>query len=407
MDEVGSRKVLGFLGTPRIVYRDGVQAKRCARRCTTRMVVSREYSERPVSDDSPKLNSDIPVFDRHTAAGKLSEQMPWDTTATGVQSLSYFDQRLRFLKKRERILNKAYKECQRITSTYAKTFYLGTSFLSKEKRLPVWAIYVWCRRTDDIVDGPRALGRRDELEKTLQGWEERLAGVFKGNARDALDLALVDVVEKYPLLRVQPFTDMIEGMRMDLDKFRYKTWDELYTYCYRVAATVGLMTLPIMGTSRPGLAAYEEAKSPAIALGIALQITNILRDVGEDRHRGRIYIPQEDMQRFNYTEEELFNGVVNKNYIELMKFEIARARHYFKLAEEGILMLSPDARLPVRASMDIYSGILNQLEENGYDNFSKRAYVPKMKKMMMLPLCWLRIQQEGAFRHLYNALGSP
>eukprot|EP00188_Purpureofilum_apyrenoidigerum_P000184 Plantae.Rhodophyta-Purpureofilum_apyrenoidigerum.ctg10714.p1 GENE.Plantae.Rhodophyta-Purpureofilum_apyrenoidigerum.ctg10714~~Plantae.Rhodophyta-Purpureofilum_apyrenoidigerum.ctg10714.p1 ORF type:complete len:368 (-),score=57.70 Plantae.Rhodophyta-Purpureofilum_apyrenoidigerum.ctg10714:269-1372(-) len=367
--------------------------------------------------------------------------MPWDTTAPGVQSLSYFDQRLRFLKKRERILNKAYKECQRITATYAKTFYLGTSFLSKEKRLPVWAIYVWCRRTDDIVgkwgspqlrpfqlgraplgregvrgnadalptgtDGPRAQGRREELERALQSWQERLAAVFEGNARDALDLALVDVVEKYPLLQPQPFTDMIEGMRMDLEKFRYETWDELYTYCYRVAATVGLMTLPIMGTSRPGVGAYEEAKEPAVALGIALQITNILRDVGEDRHRGRIYIPQEDMKRFNYTEDELFKGVVNKNYIELMKFEIARARHYFQQAEEGILMLAPDARLPVRASMDIYSGILNQLEENGFDNFNKRAYVPKLKKMMMLPLCWLRIQQEGAFRLLYNAIGSP
>eukprot|EP00189_Rhodosorus_marinus_P004711 CAMPEP_0113965670 /NCGR_PEP_ID=MMETSP0011_2-20120614/7879_1 /TAXON_ID=101924 /ORGANISM="Rhodosorus marinus" /LENGTH=366 /DNA_ID=CAMNT_0000978219 /DNA_START=395 /DNA_END=1495 /DNA_ORIENTATION=- /assembly_acc=CAM_ASM_000156 len=366
------------------------------------MVVSRDITEKASEEPTKRLE----MTERNL--GSSLDPVPWDTTATSaVRKLSFSEQQHRFETKRERILKKAYLECKRITASYAKTFFLGTSLLSEEKRLPVWAIYVWCRRTDDIVDGPRAAGNDDEVREVLADWEKRIDEIFAGRAFDALDLALVDVVQKFPLLRSQPFFDMVEGMKMDLQKSRYETWQELYLYCYRVAATVGLMTLPIMGTATPGKAALEEAKEPAIALGIALQITNILRDVGEDAGRGRIYIPKEDMEKFNYTEEELFNGVINENYIDLMKFEIARARDYFQQAEAGIAMLAPDARLPVRASMDIYGGILTQLEANRYDNFTKRAYVTKAKKISMLPLSWMRTVEDGPGAALYNLLGRP
>ena len=187
---------------------------------------------------------------------------------------------------------------------------------------------------------------------------------------------LADTVVQYPDLPIAPFKDMVLGMLMDtpghpLAKDRYETWDDLYEYCYRVAGTVGLMTLPIMGTA-PGFT-QDDAKKPAEALGIAFQITNILRDVGEDAVRGRIYLPREDMDRFGVTEKQIFDGRIDDNYRELVKFEIARAREYYSQALSGIPMLAPSARLPVRSSLDMYSKILRRIEENEYDNFKKAS----------------------------------
>jgi len=227
------------------------------------------------------------------------------------------------------------------------------------------------------------------MTSDLAAWRARLNSVWQGEATDALDLTLLDTRMKYPSLSIEPFLDMIEGMKMDTPQFgqnRYKTWDDLYLYCYRVASTVGLMSLPIFGTA-PGYT-EEQAKSPAIALGIGLQITNILRDVGEDARRGRIYLPQEDMERFNVTERQILNNVLDDNYIKLMKFEIQRARDYYKEAQDGIPMLAPAARLGVQAASDIYSQILNKVEDNGYDNFRFRAYVKSNEKLSLLLSSW-------------------
>ena len=247
--------------------------------------------------------------------------------------------------------------------------------MSDAQRKAVWAIYVWCRRTDDIVDSPVAmLQGTARLTAEIEEWEGRLERIWEGIPTDTLDLALADTVVQYPDLPIAPFKDMVLGMLMDtpghpLAKDRYETWDDLYEYCYRVAGTVGLMTLPIMGTS-PGFT-QDDAKKPAEALGIAFQITNILRDVGEDAVRGRIYLPREDMDRFGVTEKQIFDGRIDDNYRELVKFEIARAREYYSQALSGIPMLAPSARLPVRSSLDMYSKILRRIEENEYDNFKK------------------------------------
>ena len=189
---------------------------------------------------------------------------------------------------------------------------------------------------------------------------------------------------------------MIKGMLMDTPQSgqdRYETWDDLYTYCYRVAGTVGLMVLPILGAA-PGYT-EEEAKKPALALGVALQITNILRDVGEDAVRGRIYIPRKDMERFGVTEEQILSYQLDNNYIRLVQFYIEKAKFYYKQAEEGIPMLAPSARLPVRVSLDMYGQILDKIEANGYDNFRRRAYVSKTEKLLTLPLSWWRTKTAG------------
>jgi phytoene synthase len=322
---------------------------------------------------------------------------PWDTT-TGAIGLSHLERKIAFLRRRQRLLQQAYKECGRITSVFAKTFYLGTLFLPKWKRNAIWAVYVWCRRTDDLVDGPRVRQRDESLRQTLADWERRLERVWAGYAQDALELALFDTVRKFPSLRMDPFRDMIQGMLMDVDRARYETFDELYLYCYRVAGTVGLMALPILGIDPERCSSEAEAVEPALALGIALQLTNILRDVGEDALRGRIYLPLEEIHHFGYSEEELFAGIVNDKYQELIKFQIARVRAYYRTAEHGIAKLHPDARLPIRASLDMYRQILDAIEENDFDNFHRRAYVSKLRKALTLPVSWLRVQDtEGTW----------
>lgn len=355
-------------------------------------------------DRAPELDAlelqALPVVGTPTTAS--SSLAPWDTT-TSANGVSFFGRRLDYERRRREILAKAFKECERITALHAKTFYLGTSFLTPAKRQAVWAVYTWCRRTDDLVDGPRVVQRSSSLRDVLAGWRTRLDAIFAAGRgpregekvvppRDALDLALADVVHRYPGMEITPFADMIDGMIMDVELDRFATWEDLHIYCYRVAGTVGLMTLPIMGSVDGTQAGLRASAEPALALGVALQLTNILRDVGEDRLRGRIYLPLEDLKHFGYTEEDLLAGVLDDRYRALMAFQIARARAYFADAEAGIALLSEDAQLPVRASLDMYAGILDVLEANGYDNFTRRAYVSRWGKLATLPASWARLQ---------------
>lgn len=282
----------------------------------------------------------------------------------------------------------AYEACRQITAEYSKTFYLGTLLMTPAKRRAIWAIYVWCRRTDELVDGPQAALT---TEDTLDRWEKQLHSIFQGHPVDDTDVALVDTLKQFPL-DIQPFKDMIEGQRMDLDKARYYTFEELELYCYRVAGTVGLMSTTVMGIDTDQLTAPWRRSEPlpnpteeAVALGIANQLTNILRDVGEDASRGRIYLPLEDLALFDYTEEDLMNGVLDDRWRALMQFEIQRARKFYQQAEKGISLLSPDARWPVWAAQVLYSKILDVIEQNGYDVFNQRAYVPALQKLTCLP----------------------
>ncbi len=289
----------------------------------------------------------------------------------------------------------AYEYCRQITAQYSKTFYLGSLLMPKAKREAIWAIYVWCRRTDELVDGPDALLTTPE---TLDRWEQQLESVFAGHPLDDPDVALVDALERFPM-DIQPFRDMIAGQQMDLYRSRYETFEELELYCYRVAGTVGLMSSDILGIEEEyspapwdGDKVVVNSQEAAIALGVANQLTNILRDVGEDAQRGRIYLPLEDLALFGYTETDLFNGVVDDRWRELMKFEINRSRKFYTQAEKGIRCLSADSRLPVWAALMLYQGILGAIEKNDYDVFTKRAYVPKVKKMLTLPVAFLRAQ---------------
>eukprot|EP00816_Leptocylindrus_hargravesii_P001024 CAMPEP_0196812046 /NCGR_PEP_ID=MMETSP1362-20130617/20204_1 /TAXON_ID=163516 /ORGANISM="Leptocylindrus danicus, Strain CCMP1856" /LENGTH=497 /DNA_ID=CAMNT_0042187463 /DNA_START=17 /DNA_END=1510 /DNA_ORIENTATION=+ len=304
----------------------------------------------------------------------------------------------------EQILAKSYEESGDVTSAFAKTFYLGTKLMPQDAQRAIWAIYVWCRRTDEIVDAERT-GYATEEEANeamltdLSAWEVRTERLWShGEVVDILDLPLLDVLCKTTAkgdpLDITPFKDMIRGMLMDIPNLgqdRYQTWEELHLYCYRVAGTVGLMSMPIFGTADKFTA--EDAKEPALSLGVAFQITNILRDVGEDAvNRGRVYLPRDDMAKFGVTEEQILNQQMDDNYKRLMQFEIARARKYYARAQRGVAMLAPASRLPVQSSLDCYGAILDKIEkENDYNSLQYRAYVGKWEKLFMVLLSWWKI----------------
>lgn len=290
-------------------------------------------------------------------------------------------------------LQESYERCRQITAECSKTFYMGTLLMPEAKRRAIWAIYVWCRRTDELVDGPQG---KFTTESTLDHWESQLELLFSGHPKDDLDVAMVDTLEHFDL-DIQPFRDMIAGQRMDLHRSRYDTFEELKLYCYRVAGTVGLMSTTVMGMDTTINAAPWRQLNPvvppiqeAVSLGIANQLTNILRDVGEDARRDRIYLPLEDLALFDYTEEDLFNGVIDDRWRALMRFQIQRSLKYYQEAESGIGRLHPDARWPVWSALMLYRKILEVIVENDYDVFNRRAFVPRTRKLLCLPQALIR-----------------
>lgn len=268
-------------------------------------------------------------------------------------------------------LRSAYGQCREITRVASKTFFLASLFLSPEKRRAVWAVYAVCRTADDLVDTMAPAGERlaqiDELER-------KLLSAMAGNATEPIFLAYADASATFGI-PIEPALALLRGARMDITIRRYATYDELCEYCYLVASTVGLLVLPILGYAAPAALEY------GAMLGRAMQLTNILRDVGEDALMGRVYLPAEDLERFGYTEEDVFAKVVDERFVALMRYEIERVREIYLEAEPGIAMLAPESRYTVRLALSLYRRILRAIELNDYDVFTRRAYVPFRSKL--------------------------
>ncbi len=268
-------------------------------------------------------------------------------------------------------LRAAYQTCREITRVASKTFFLASLFLSAEKRRAVWAVYAFCRTADDVVDRTAAAG--DRLA-AIENLERKLLAAANGHPTEPIFVAYADAMQRFSI-PIGPALELLRGARMDVTVRRYATYDELCTYCYLVASTVGLLVSPILGYASP------EALDYGITLGRAMQLTNILRDVGEDSLMGRIYLPAEDLERFGYGEGLIFEQVVDRNFIELMRFEIARVRALYEEAEPGIALLAPESRYTVRLALSLYRRILASIELNGYNVFTRRAYVPLRSKI--------------------------
>ncbi len=307
----------------------------------------------------------------------------------------------------QRQIKEAYESCRQVVQHASKTFYLGSLFLPPPKRESIWAIYAFCRRVDDIVDeasgkiAPRVghLNGAEDPKRELDRWREGMMNLYQrgGSDENFILRAWSSMLEEYDV-PLEPALDLLNGVEMDLSISRYETFEQLHLYCYRVAGTVGLLTSPIFGYRD------KQALPLAVELGIALQLTNILRDIGEDAARDRIYLPMEDMRRFGYTETELMNGVINESFRQLVLFEMSRANEYYHRAKPGIDMLNLDCQLAVRLSSMLYSGILDRIHINQYNVFTKRASVPLKNKLAALSHCWVvqQMQNMGERVWLYN-----
>jgi phytoene synthase len=269
-------------------------------------------------------------------------------------------------------LDECYRHCRDIARVHSKTFYLSSLFLAPEKRRAVWAVYAFCRTADDIVDQVTPAAER---LAAIDYWERALLAAYSGNAEDPIMVALHDAVSRFSI-PIEPALDLLRGARLDITVRRYATYNDLREYCYLVASTVGLLTSPILGYTSDAALEY------GVALGRAMQMTNILRDVGEDARMGRIYLPLDEMQRFGYTESSLFEEVVDDAFVALMRFQIERVRRLYTEAEPGIAFLAVESRYTVRLALTLYRQILASIEANRYDVYSKRAYVPFRSKML-------------------------
>jgi phytoene synthase len=278
------------------------------------------------------------------------------------------------------LLEQAYRYCEELTQLHSKTFYMASGLLPERKRRAVRALYAFCRVSDDLVD----LSTCDPITQ-LQSWRERVISA-EPTEEEAIVLAWHDTRYDYQI----PWRyaeQLLNGVAQDLHQSRYETFLDLTTYCYGVACTVGLMSMQIIGYSGSEAIAY------AIRLGVALQLTNILRDVGEDWQAGRVYLPLEELHTFGLDESILGYGKVTDQWRTFMRFQIERNRQLYREALPGIALLDPDGRFAIGAAAELYQAILTEIEANDYDVFNQRASVSKWGKLRLLPGIWWRVNR--------------
>jgi 15-cis-phytoene synthase len=257
-------------------------------------------------------------------------------------------------------------------------FYYSFFLLPKPKRDAINVVYAWCRTTDDIVDEDESVKRK---YVRLRLWSREFEHAIEGTSRYPLLNKLSQIIQHFNI-PLNHFHDLIKGMEMDLLKMRYATFSELREYCYRAASTVGLICTQIFGYKNEG------AKEYAINLGIALQLTNILRDIKADAAKGRIYLPLEDLAEFGYTEDELLAGTYNPQFIRLMKFECERARSYFKQALEHLSEEDKPLFLAAQIMEAIYFRLLQDIERAEYNVFAKRIRIFNLTKLLITIEVW-------------------
>jgi 15-cis-phytoene synthase len=278
------------------------------------------------------------------------------------------------------LLEKAYSQCVEITRQHSRTFFLASGLLPPEKRRAARALYAFCRISDDLVDC--SFG---EAVEELKSWQKTSLGDQKMQ-NNLVVMAWIDTRQRYhiPLRYAE---QLLEGVAHDLKKRRYESFTELAAYSYGVASTVGLMSMHIIGFTGP------EAIPYAVKLGVALQLTNILRDVGEDWRAGRLYLPREELFAFGLDEEEISKGVVTEAWRDFMRFQIERTRELYAVSLPGIKYLQPDGRFAIAAAAILYEDILKDIEEHDYDVFNRRAHVPTWEKLLRLPGIWREVRK--------------
>lgn len=283
-------------------------------------------------------------------------------------------------------LRLAYRECAQIVRQTARNFYYAFFALPKRERASLNALYAFCRLVDDAADEP---GPVEKKHVRLDQYRRQFELAAAGEAQTPVFTALGDTVRRYEIPH-HLFHQLIDGMKQDLTVTRYADFESMKEYCYLVASTVGLMCLPVFGCTD------EKAREYGIDLGIALQITNILRDIAEDAERDRIYIPQEDLIAHGYSEDELRQGVVNDAFRSLIKVQIERARGYYESASALFQYLPERTRACPMIMYRVYERILDMIEAADYDVFSRRIGPSKYEKLRMVGQVW----KQSVFSHV-------
>jgi 15-cis-phytoene synthase len=274
----------------------------------------------------------------------------------------------------------SYELCRKVQKSHSRTYYFSTRLFPVEVRPRVHALYAFMRYADEIVDTPHDLPPAVQLSVLEEFEAETMAAVSGESVPNPVLRAFADTVRS---CGIEPETIIafMESMKMDTRIFRYQTFSDLEVYTYGSAAVVGLMICRVVGV------AEGKADPHAEALGVAMQLSNFLRDVGEDWRRGRVYMPLEDLAQFGYTERDLASGVVDERFVALMRFEIERTRCLYEVADEGMGYIPRGRRFPVIVARELYAAILDRIEAQRYDVFSRRAQVSRPSKLLVAARC--------------------
>jgi len=276
----------------------------------------------------------------------------------------------------------AYRECAEITRRSGSSFASAFWMLPKPKRNALHAIYAFCRLADDIADDPKVAGDRPAL---LARWRAELDDAFRGRAQHAVGIAISDAVERFQLPE-RVFLDLLAGVEFDLAEGPIETFDDLRLYCYRVASTVGLLVVRILGFENPRSLEFAEE------LGIAVQLTNVLRDVGDDASAGRIYLPKDELERFGVSTESIFAGARTDELRRLLNFCAERAASYYERAEQ--LLPDEDRRSlrPATAMGRIYRALLDELIEREFPCFERPVRLSKPRRVAIAAKVWMGME---------------
>jgi phytoene synthase len=275
----------------------------------------------------------------------------------------------------------AYEHCAAVTRRAHSNFYWGFRLLPTERRRGLTAVYAFCRAADDMADDP---GMRSDPVRMIARWREELHAAYAGRPTHPIGVALADTVVRFAVPRAH-FDAVVDGVEMDLRRTRYDRWDgDLAEYCYRVAAAVGLIAIEIFGYENPS------ARDYAVNLGLAFQLTNILRDVAEDAARGRIYLPREDLARFECAEADVLAGRCTEPFRRLMAFECARAGEYYGRARFSLAEEDRPSLAAAEAMRLIYEQLLRRVMFRRYDVFGPRVQLTGAEKAALAIAAWAR-----------------
>ena len=284
-------------------------------------------------------------------------------------------------------LQKSYSECKRLNALHGKTYYLATLLLPKNKRPFVHALYGFARYADEIVDNFDSKLSNSQRRSELEQWSFQMLNDLKsGTSTDYVGRALVDTVNRFDI-SIAYFEAFLHSMAMDLDVAEYANFDALSEYVYGSAAVIGLQMVEILGMKK---GEEENTRKAAENLGIAFQLANFIRDVGEDLERGRIYLPMDELAAFNVDREMLERRVVTPQLKLALKDQIERVRKLQREANSGIKNLSPDSRPCIEAASELYCGIVDEVEKIDFQIFDKRAKTSTLRRIRVALPAWLR-----------------